>query len=110
MDRRCTLAFLGLAVVLLAGFLLWQRRNTAPLIELRLFSERVFTGGAVLLTVAGCAVFGLLFTMPQYFQGINGSDALHTGLKLLPFIGGMTVGAKVAEPVEAKAGHPARWC
>jgi MFS family permease len=42
--------------------------------------------------------------MPQYFQGIDGSDALHTGLKLLPFIGGMTVGAKLAEPVEAKAG------
>ena len=58
----------------------------------------------MLLTVSVFAIFGLLFTMPQYFQGINGSDALHTGLKLLPFIGGMTLGAKLAEPVEAKAG------
>ncbi|TDO55513.1 EmrB/QacA subfamily drug resistance transporter [Kribbella sp. VKM Ac-2571] len=99
-----TIVFLVLAVVLIAGFLLWQRRTSEPLIELRLFSERVFTGGAVLLTVSVFAIFGLLFTMPQYFQGINGSDALHTGLKLLPFIGGMTVGAKLAEPVEAKAG------
>lgn len=93
-----------MAVVLLAVFLLWQRRNSDPLIELRLFGEKVFTGGAVLLTVSVFAIFGLLFTMPQYFQGINGSDALHTGLKLLPFIGGMTVGAKLAEPVEAKVG------
>ena len=99
-----TVLFLGLAVVLIAGFLLWQRRNTQPLIELRLFRERTFTGGAVLLTVAVFAIFGLLFTMPQYFQGINGSDALHTGLKLLPFIGGMTAGAKLAEPVEARVG------
>jgi len=99
-----TVLFLALAVVLLAVFLLWQRRSSDPLIELRLFSERVFTGGAVLLTVSVFAIFGLLFTMPQYFQGINGSDALHTGLKLLPFIGGMTFGAKLAEPVEAKAG------
>ncbi|WP_329478060.1 DHA2 family efflux MFS transporter permease subunit [Kribbella sp. NBC_01484] len=99
-----TVLFLGLAVVLIAGFLLWQRRTTRPLIELRLFHEKTFTGGAVLLTVSVFAIFGLLFTMPQYFQGINGSDALHTGLKLLPFIGGMTLGAKVAEPVEAKAG------
>jgi MFS transporter, DHA2 family, multidrug resistance protein len=99
-----TVLFLALAVVLLAVFLLWQRRNSDPLIELRLFGEKVFTGGAVLLTVAVFAIFGLLFTMPQYFQGINGSDALHTGLKLLPFIGGMTVGAKLAEPVEAKVG------
>ncbi|WP_202867888.1 DHA2 family efflux MFS transporter permease subunit [Kribbella pittospori] len=99
-----TVLFLALAVVLLTVFLLWQRRNSDPLIELRLFGEKVFTGGAVLLTVAVFAIFGLLFTMPQYFQGINGSDALHTGLKLLPFIGGMTVGAKLAEPVEAKVG------
>lgn len=99
-----TVLFLGLAVVLIAGFLFWQRRSREPLIQLRLFSERVFTGGAVLLTVSVFAIFGLLFTMPQYFQGINGSDALHTGLKLLPFIGGMTVGAKLAEPVEAKVG------
>jgi len=99
-----TVVFLVAAVVLIAGFLLWQRRNTEPLIELRLFSERVFTGGAVLLTVSVFAIFGLLFTMPQYFQGINGSDALHTGLKLLPFIGGMTLGAKLAEPVEATVG------
>jgi MFS transporter, DHA2 family, multidrug resistance protein len=99
-----TVLFLGLAVVLIAGFLLWQRRTTRPLIELRLFHEKTFTGGAVLLTVSVFAIFGLLFTMPQYFQGINGSDALHTGLKLLPFIAGMTLGAKLAEPVEAKAG------
>ncbi|MFD7159972.1 DHA2 family efflux MFS transporter permease subunit [Kribbella sp. NPDC059898] len=99
-----TIVFLGLAVVLIAGFLVWQRRCSEPLIELRLFRERVFTGGAVLLTVSVFAIFGLLFTMPQYFQGINGSDALHTGLKLLPFIGGMTVGAKLAEPVESRIG------
>ncbi|HZX09135.1 DHA2 family efflux MFS transporter permease subunit [Kribbella sp.] len=99
-----TIVFLGLAVVLIAAFLVWQRRNREPLIELRLFHERVFTGGAVLLTVSVFSIFGLLFTMPQYFQGINGSDALHTGLKLLPFIGGMTVGAKLAEPVESRIG------
>ena len=99
-----TILYLTLAIVLIGAFLLWQRRAAGPLIELRLFSEKVFTGGAVLLTVSVFAIFGLLFTMPQYFQGINGSDALHTGLKLLPFIGGMTVGAKLAEPVEARVG------
>ena len=104
-----TIFFLALAVVLLAGFLGWQRLLTRrpdgePLIELRLFSEKTFTGSALLLTVAVFAIFGLLFTMPQYFQGIGGSDALHTGLKLLPFIGGMTIGAKFAEPVEARVG------
>ncbi|WP_328324056.1 MFS transporter [Kribbella sp. NBC_00382] len=100
-----TIVFLVLAVVLLTLFLRWQRsRRGNALIELRLFSEKTFTGSALLLTVSVFAIFGLLFTMPQYFQGIDGSDALHTGLKLLPFIGGMTLGAKLAAPVESKLG------
>ncbi|MEU0090122.1 DHA2 family efflux MFS transporter permease subunit [Kribbella sp. NPDC006257] len=99
-----TLIFLAIAVVLLGTFVAWQRRPSGTLIELGLFREKVFTGSAVLMTVSVFAIFGLLFTIPQYFQGINGSDALHTGLKLLPFIGGMAVGAKLAQPVETKAG------
>jgi hypothetical protein len=104
---RTALVFLALAVVGLTAFVVWQRiapRRGEALVDLKLFTEKVFTGSAVLLTVAVFAIFGLLFTMPQYFQGIDGSDALHTGLKLLPFIGGMTLGAKLADPIESKAG------
>ncbi|MNV38069.1 Major Facilitator Superfamily protein [compost metagenome] len=35
--------------------------------------------------------------MPQYFQAVNGADALGTGLRLLPMIGGMLVGAKSSD-------------
>jgi DHA2 family multidrug resistance protein-like MFS transporter len=42
------------------------------------------------------AMFGVLFTMPQYFQAILGADALGTGLRLLPLIGGLLAGAQVA--------------
>jgi hypothetical protein len=35
------------------------------------------------------ALFGVLFTAPQYFQAILGTDAMGSGLRLLPLIGGL---------------------
>jgi hypothetical protein len=38
------------------------------------------------------SLFGILFAMPQYFQGVRGVNAFGSGLRLLPLIGGMVVG------------------
>ena len=42
-------------------------------------------------------MFGLLFVMPQYFGAVLGADAFGTGLRLLPLIGGLLVGAQLAD-------------
>ena len=81
---------------LLGAFVAWQRRSPAPLIDLALFRSRAFTGGSLLATVGSFALFGLLFALPQLFQAVGGADALGTGLRLLPVIGGLVVGARVA--------------
>ena len=85
----------GLAI--LVGFLLWERRlmllpGGQPLIDLSLFSSPPFTWGVVLVTVGTLALVGVLFTMPQYFQGVLGTDAMGSGLRLLPLIAGFVVG------------------
>jgi len=79
----------------LAGFVLW-RRAVAPLVDLALFRSRSFTWGSILATVASFAMFGLLFTLPQLFQAVQGEDALGTGLRLLPVIAGLMAGARMA--------------
>jgi hypothetical protein len=38
------------------------------------------------------AMFGLMFAMPQYFQEVLGANALGSGVRLLPMVGGMMVG------------------
>jgi hypothetical protein len=50
------------------------------------------------------ALFGLLFVLPQYFQAVRGHDPLGTGLRLLPMMGGLIVGAKTGETLAARAG------
>jgi MFS transporter, DHA2 family, multidrug resistance protein len=37
-------------------------------------------------------MFGLIFAMPQYFQEVRGANALGSGIRLLPLVGGMIVG------------------
>jgi hypothetical protein len=51
-------------------FVAWARRSSHPLIDLALFSNRDFTIGTALATVANVALFGLLFVTPQYFQDV----------------------------------------
>jgi hypothetical protein len=36
---------------------------------------------------------GVIFTLPQYFQGITGVDPMGSGVRLLPLIGGLILGA-----------------
>jgi Na+/melibiose symporter-like transporter len=94
--------FGGAAV--LAAFLVWERRSAHPLIDLSLFSNRDFTVGTALATVANFALFGLLFVLPQYFQDVGGADPLGTGVRLLPMIGGMIVATRVGPLLVNRAG------
>src|SRR5512138_377983 len=103
-DARSLTTMIGGAVLLLV-FVAWQRRNRTPLVDLDLFRSRAFTGGAVLATLASFAMLGLLFALPQYFSAVGGEDAFGTGLRLLPVIGGLLVGARTAALVAARFGH-----
>jgi MFS transporter, DHA2 family, multidrug resistance protein len=94
-DPRSLITIVA-GVATLIGFVFWQRKAAAPLIDLQLFRSRGFTWGSVLATIAGFGMFGLLFSLPQFFQTIGGHDALGSGLRLLPVIGGLMVGARIA--------------
>jgi hypothetical protein len=99
-----SLQLIAAGVVLLGGFAWWQRRTRHPLVDRVLFASRRFTGGAILATIASFALMGLMFVLPQLFQAVQGTDALGTGLRLLPLIGGMLIGSKAAEQAAATVG------
>ncbi|HEU0166390.1 MAG TPA: MFS transporter, partial [Chloroflexota bacterium] len=86
------------------GFFVWEGRAREPLVDLGLFRSAAFTWGVVLAGIGGLAMIGVLFTMPQYFQGVNGVDAMASGVRLLPLIGGLVLGAVPADRVAGKLG------
>lgn len=94
----------GAGVLLLGAFVLWQRRTAHPLIDLGLFDIAGFRWGTALSIVVNFAMFGMFFTVPQYFQAVLGVDALGSGLRLLPLIGGLLVGSRVVDRALPKLG------
>lgn len=95
-DGRA-LALIAVGLVVLGGFALWERRLGArgghPMIDPGLIRSASFTVPAALGGVAGLGMIGLLFTMPQYFQAVHGVSAFGSGLRLLPLVGGLVIGA-----------------
>jgi EmrB/QacA subfamily drug resistance transporter len=55
-----------------------------PLLDLRLFGNRIFLNASLLGYVSMVALFGAEFLMPVYLQSLRGRTALETGLILLP--------------------------
>src|SRR5262245_15803928 len=102
-DSTALVEMLG-GVFALGAFVLWERRVKAPLVDLRLFRSRAFAWGASLSSVVSFALFGLLFTVPLYFQVVRGADAQGSGLRLLPLIGGLLLGGAFAERLVARVG------
>jgi DHA2 family multidrug resistance protein-like MFS transporter len=97
----------GIAV--LVGFLAWERRLTRlpngwPLLDMTLFSSASFTWGAIFAAMSFLSLVGVLFTMPQYFQGVLGTTAMGSGLRLLPLVGGVLIGAVPAAEVAKLVG------
>jgi EmrB/QacA subfamily drug resistance transporter len=80
-------------VVLIAAFIAWQLRTSAPLIDLNLFKNRRFAWATVAFTVVGFAMTGVLFVLSPFLQIVQGNDAQGTGIRLLPMIAAMMVGA-----------------
>lgn len=105
------LATMVAGAALLVGFV-WLEREIAaagrrhPLIDLALFRSRGFRWGTILATVVSFAMFGLLFAMPLYFQEIRGANALGSGVRLLPLVGGMLIGMVGGTRVQAPRKGP----
>lgn len=104
-SNPVVVAALAAAAVLLAAFGWWQLRIDHPMIDLRLFKRRQFLWGSVAGVLVTFGMLGMLFVIPQYLQLVEGFDPFDTGLRLLPMIGGLVVGASAGERIAARTGH-----
>jgi EmrB/QacA subfamily drug resistance transporter len=99
-----TLGLIAAALVLLAVFIVIERRSAAPLVRLGIFRIRTLSvANAVLLLVAS-GLFGMFFFASLYVQEILGYSPLHAGLAFLPVTGGIAVGAGIAQQLIRRAG------
>ncbi|MFG2696932.1 MFS transporter [Kitasatospora sp. NPDC048407] len=95
-DALVLAALLG-AVGALTALVLRSRREDHPMLDLRLLAEPVFRWCAIAVTLVSVALFGGFFVLPAYFQSVLGTDALGSGLRLMPMMGGLLVAARLGE-------------
>ncbi|MEO3871877.1 MFS transporter [Nonomuraea sp. B12E4] len=91
-----TLSFLAAFAVLIAGFILWQSRARQPLVPLSLFRNPSISIGTVLMMMVAFAMFGAMFFLGFFFQGVHGLTPLEAGLRMLPMSAGMIVASPLA--------------
>ncbi len=93
--NQTAIGSLALALVVLAAFIVIERRSAAPLVPLRIFSSRGITLSNILMACVTASFFGWFFFSPQYMQRVLGFDSLQTGLGFLPamvILGAMSLG------------------
>ncbi|UXY29589.1 MFS transporter [Streptomyces sp. HUAS TT20] len=98
------LCLFAAAAVLLTGLVLRERTAVRPMLDMSLLAQRGFLLNTVAATLVMFVLSGLMFVLPPYLQAVLGHDALGTGVRLLPMMGGLMVAAKAAQPVVKRFG------
>jgi MFS family permease len=83
------------AVLLLPLFVLIEHRSRAPMLDLAIFRNRLFSAATAAAFINGMSRFALLFVFVFYFQGAQGDDPVTAGIKLAP----MAIGMLIASPL-----------
>ena len=94
-NEPIVIASLAVAVVLLPLFVLIERRARAPMLDLTIFQNRMFSAATGAAFINGLSRFALLFIFVFYFQGVQGDDPITAGIKLSP----MAIGMLIASPL-----------
>jgi EmrB/QacA subfamily drug resistance transporter len=98
-SARTLLGF-ALALVLLVGFIAFERRSPAPMLDVRLFRNPRFSAASGAVAITFFSLMGFIFLVTLYFQFLKGYSPLSTGVRLLPVatMTGITsvVGTKLA--------------
>src|ERR687886_2767129 len=95
-NDAVTIVSLVAAVLLLRAFYVVERRARAPMLDLTIFENRLFSAASAAAFINGLSRFALLFVFVFYFQGAQGDDPITAGLKLTPMALGMLVSSPLA--------------
>ncbi len=85
-----------LGLIGLTVFVFVELRSTHPILDLRLFSNRVFRTGNLLSFFSTGGFLGLLFVFPLFLQDGRGVSAFVSGLTTFPEAVGVLVGTQIA--------------
>lgn len=92
------------AGVALPAFVWWELRHPHPMLDVRKFRMRPFSGSMLAVLFFFFGTFGAIYYATQFLQFVLGYGALETGVRLLPLAGAVFVGAAATGRLTPKLG------
>ncbi len=100
-----TLGLLGGSALLLAAFALAALRSANPVLELRLFRNRVYATSIPALFFIGAGFLSLVVFLPLFMVNVVGVSATQAGVSLIPVSIGLVLGSALTGQVVSRFGH-----
>lgn len=99
-----TIGLFALSAVLLASFVVIEKRSQAPLIRLSIFSIRTLAVGDLILLLVGAGLFSMFFFTSLYAQEVLGFSALKAGVAFFPVAIVIGIGAGISQVLIPRLG------
>ncbi|GAA4554254.1 MFS transporter [Streptomyces collinus] len=88
----------------LVAFVAWELRRPHPMLDVRRFALRPFTGSMLAVMFFFFGMFAVIYYATQFLQFVLGYGALDTGVRLLPLGGAVFLGSAVTGVLAPKLG------
>ncbi|MGE0726412.1 MAG: DHA2 family efflux MFS transporter permease subunit [Acidimicrobiia bacterium] len=99
-----TIVGLVVGVAALLGFVVWERRQTEPLLDLSAFADRGLASGSATLLIVFAVMFGIFLVLFPFFQAVIGWSALRSAAAMLPMAVAMMPMSTVAPQIAQRIG------
>ena len=99
-----TISFFAVALLLLAGFVGWERRHPEPLMRFGILRTKTVTGANVAGFIMGTALFSMFLMLTLYMQQVLGYSAMKSGVAYLAVAGTAIIWSAVAAQLVTRIG------
>ncbi len=99
-----TLGLIALALALIAGFVVMERRIRNPLVPFSIFGNRTLTGANITAVFVAMSLFSMFYFITLYLQQVLGYSPLKAGLAYIPLSVAIIGAAGVASALVTRIG------
>ena len=103
------LGLFAVSLVASTAFIIYEARlerlGGQPIIEPSLFKNSIFTVSTIITIIFGMGLFGSIFFIPLFVQGVIGTSAINSGLILTPLMLTSIVGSVASGQLVSRLGR-----
>lgn len=92
------------AAIGLVAFVAWELRHPQPMLDVRKFALRPFSGSMLAVLFFFFGMFAVIYYVTQFLQFVLGYGSLDTGVRLLPLAGAVFLGSALTGVLTPKLG------